>query len=85
MQARAAAILIVAVLFVVVAVLYRVMRNALQGIASAGRAGRYLRSSVAHAGFEPDTVIGWLLAIMSMLLAIGGLIVVVVKMLRVVW
>jgi hypothetical protein len=88
MQAKVLSVLVVAFiffLFLVVAVMYRVMRRALRGIAGAARDGRYVRSSVMQPGFEPDTVLGWSLAIVSMLIALAGLTGLVVGIVRRAW
>ena len=73
MQAKFLSLLVLVFLVLVVSVLYRAMRNALKGITRAARARRYLRGSAMQPGFEPDTVMGWLLAILSMLIAVAAL------------
>jgi len=85
MQAKITSLLVVAILVLVVGALYRVVQNGIRGLGQAIRAKRYVRSSADQPGTEPDTVLGWLLAILVMVLAMVGLTGLVLHILKMVW
>jgi len=85
MHQKIASVLIFIILAFVLAMLYPVLRNALSGLVRAGREGRYLHSTTHESGFEPDTALGWALAIISILLAVAGLIVLLVHVAGRIW
>ncbi len=85
-MAKALISVLAAALFALVGwVLARVLRNAARGLVRAKREGCYVRSAQGQAGSEPDTVLGWLLAILVMAMALAGLAILLIYIVARVW
>ena len=82
MRSHLPTLLAVPVLFIVAAVLGVVLRTAIGGLRRAKREGYLVRGPGSRAAFEPETVLGWAVAIASVVMALLAVLALLVHILR---